>query len=102
MTRIEKVGLFVREKRYWLVLGVLGALIYYAWTGLSRPQGTQEVTFKPARKSCNISGRLRYCIYTAHAGSNGDILYHLHGRNLDEQIWNDGTYFTALVQDEWQ
>ena len=33
---------------------------------------------------------------------NGDVLYHLHGRNLEAEIWNDPTYFTAMVQGHWQ
>jgi enterochelin esterase-like enzyme len=26
----------------------------------------------------------------------------MHGLNLDERIWNDDTYFTVLIQAEWQ
>ncbi|WP_298125212.1 alpha/beta hydrolase-fold protein [Brevundimonas sp.] len=49
-----------------------------------------------------MSGKLRYCIYRAAQGTNGDVLYHLHGRNLDERIWNDDTYLTSLLQAQWQ
>jgi enterochelin esterase-like enzyme len=45
---------------------------------------------------------LRYCIYRAQSGTNGNVVYHLHGRNLDEQIWNDDTYWTSMVQAIWQ
>ncbi len=34
--------------------------------------------------------------------SNEDIIYHFHGRNLDNTIWNDDTYFTSLIQSHWQ
>ena len=58
--------------------------------------------FRPAKESCGTSGPLRYCAYTDRAGANGDVVYHLHGRNLDERVWNDDTYFPALIQAEWQ
>lgn len=82
---------------------VLAALaLYWAWGALTRPQGSQRVPFLPALAACASEGPLRYCVYRDRAGTNGDIVYHLHGRNLDEQAWNDDTYYTALVQAAWQ
>jgi pimeloyl-ACP methyl ester carboxylesterase len=77
-------------------------LLYFAWKEVTRTRGTQTVSFIPAQRKCDTSGPLRYCVYTTAAGVNGDIVYHLHGRNLDEQVWNDDTYFTAMVQAQWQ
>lgn len=87
--------------RKWLILILFLLAGYYAWTKITAPQGVQKVAFIPAEKSCHISGRLNYCIYRAKAGTNGNVVYHLHGRNLDAQIWNDDTYWTALVQADW-
>jgi pimeloyl-ACP methyl ester carboxylesterase len=88
--------------RKWLILTLLIVAGYYAWTRLTAPQGAQKVSFIPASKSCHSAGRLRYCIYRAKSGTNGNVAYHLHGRNLDEQIWNDDTYWTSMVQAHWQ
>jgi len=94
---------FIRKPlRKWLILTLLVVAGYYAWTRLTAPQGDQKVSFIPASKSCYSSGRLKYCIFRAKSGTNGDVVYHLHGRNLDEQIWNDDTYWTSMVQANWQ
>ena len=81
---------------------LLIAGLYYGWGEITRSRGDQEVAFRPAAQSCGAAGALRYCVYKARGGTSGDIVYHLHGRNLDEQTWNDDTYFTALLQSEWQ
>ena len=88
--------------RYWLVAAIVAALIYCAWGQITRTRGDQKVSFRPAAQVCGATGRLRYCVYRDRRGTNGDILYHLHGRKLDERIWNDDTYFTAMLQGEWQ
>lgn len=94
---------FLRKSyRKWLILILIIVAGYYAWTQLTARQGNQKVSFIPASKSCHSSGRLKYCIYRAKSGANGDVVYHLHGRNLDEQIWNDDTYWTSMVQASWQ
>jgi hypothetical protein len=91
-------------RRYWvwgLAALVLVGLLHHGWSRLTRPWGAQTVQFEPAAETCAVSGELRYCIYQARQGSNGDLLYHLHGRNLDEQIWNDDTYLTSMLQAQW-
>lgn len=88
--------------RKWLVLIVALAAAYYAWDKLSAQWGSQKVSFTPASKDCHSDGLLKYCIYLARSGTSEDVVYHLHGRNLDEQIWNDDTYWTAMVQANWQ
>ncbi|WP_370175770.1 alpha/beta hydrolase-fold protein [Sphingobium abikonense] len=94
--------MMTRRYRYWLIAAIIVALIYYAWGEFTRTRGAQKVSFRPAEETCGTSGSLRYCVYRDRRGSNGDVVYHMHGRNLDERIWNDDTYMTALIQSEWQ
>ena len=94
--------MLTRRYRYWLIAALIVALIYYAWGQVTRTRGSQRASFRPAEQTCDAAGRLRYCVYRDPRGTNGDIIYHLHGRNLDEHIWNDDTYLTALIQAEWQ
>lgn len=98
---MKKLGLRHRYV-YWSVPIVLLLALYVAWTLLTERRGNQKVTFRPASERCGVSGPLRYCVYRDRAGTNGDVMYHLHGRNLDERVWNDDTYFPALIQAEWQ
>ena len=94
--------MMTRRYLYWLIAAIIAALIYYAWGQVTRTRGAQKVSFRPAEEACGNSGSLRYCVYRDRRGTNGDVVYHMHGRNLDERIWNDDTYITALVQAEWQ
>ena len=92
-----------RKRGRWILAAVVIALLaYWGWRELTRTRGSQAVRFAAAEKSCGSSGALRYCLYRDPRGTNGDLLYHLPGRNLDEQVWNDDTYYTALLQAEWQ
>lgn len=87
-----------------LILLAVLALAALAWGRLTAPQGEQAVTFTPARQTCGTLEELHYCI-NQPVGSgprSGDWVYHLHGRRLDAQSWNDPGYFTAQVQGEWQ
>ena len=96
------LSMFKRPYRYWLIAALLIVLVYFTWAELTRIRGNQKVSFRPATQACGTAGSLSYCIYQDRRGTNGDIVYHLHGRNLDERIWNDDTYFTAMLQGEWQ
>jgi hypothetical protein len=99
-TRIVSI---MRRPLAWGVAAlVLVALVHHGWSQLTRPWGAQAVAFRPAAESCGTAGELRYCVFRAPQGTNGDVLYHLHGRSLDERIWNDDTYLTALLQAQWQ
>lgn len=89
-------------RRRWLILALIVASLYFAWSRVTAPQGVQRVQFVPANESCGSAERMQYCVFRARAGTNGDVVYQLHGRNLDEHVWNDDTYWTALVQAEWQ
>jgi hypothetical protein len=85
-----------------ILLAAAAAAAGWGWQQLSRPWGVQNVGFTPAHQQCSQQGRLRYCVHRAAGGVNGDVVYHLHGRNLEAEVWNDPSYFTALVQRQWQ
>jgi pimeloyl-ACP methyl ester carboxylesterase len=85
-----------------LMLLLAAVAAWWAWQQLGRPWGDQAVNFTPARQQCDQQGQLRYCVNRAAGGVNGDVVYHLHGRNLEAEIWNDPSYFTAMVQAYWQ
>jgi hypothetical protein len=92
-------------RRRTILLGVVAALLafgYWGWRTLTAPQGAQTAAFTPALEECATDGPMKYCIYRARGGTNGDIVYHLHARNLDERVWNDATYYTGLLQAQWQ
>lgn len=94
-----------RIRQRWLViLGVIAFawVSHLGWKELTNPWGAQKVSFTKADEDCGASGPLRYCVYLAANGVNGDVLYHLHGRGLDERVWNDDTYLTAMLQAQWE
>jgi hypothetical protein len=95
-------ALFRPPYRRWTMLAVVAALLYYGWGQVTRTRGAQKVAFRPAAKQCGTIDKLRYCIYRDRRGTSKDVLFHLHARNLDEQIWNDDTYLTTMIQSEWQ
>ncbi|OWQ85291.1 esterase [Roseateles aquatilis] len=100
---MQRLNLVWRKPwRYLAIALMAAAALYGAWAELTRTRGSQAVTFVPAKQECAIAGPLRYCVNRAVGGTNGDFVYHLHGRGLDEQIWNDDTYFTAMLQARWQ
>jgi enterochelin esterase-like enzyme len=75
---------------------------YWSWNYFTGPTGSQRVIFTPTLPQHFESGNLKYTIYQAENGVSDDVIYHLHGRNLDASIWNDDTYFTSLIQAYWQ
>lgn len=93
------------KKRVSLFASILIALLlagYLSWNYFTGRDGNQKVIFTPARAQSFTSGNLNYTVYQAANGVSDDIIYHLHGRNLDASIWNDDTYFTSQVQAYWQ
>ena len=98
----ENLSSWLRRNRIWLIAIIAVAALQGSWSQITRTRGAQKVAFAPSFSTCGGRGDLRYCIYRAAGGTSDDVLYHLHGRNLDEQVWNDETYFTAQVQAEWQ
>lgn len=93
-----------RRQRFFFAftLLLLAGLCTYSWQRWSQPWGDQAVKFTPAQQECGQEGQLRYCINQDSGGVNGDWLYHLHGRKLEETIWNDPSYMTAMIQGAWQ
>jgi enterochelin esterase-like enzyme len=85
-----------------VLVATLGVAGYFAWAEITRVRGTQTVAFRPAQQECAVRGPLRFCINKAAQGVNGDVVYHLHGRNMDERVWNDDSYLTAMLQAHWQ
>jgi hypothetical protein len=93
------------RKKLLIFFSVLIALLmagYLSWNYFTRPTGSQKVIFTPARAQSFTSGNLTYTVYRAENGVSDDIIYHLHGRNLDASVWNDDTYSTSQVQAYWQ
>jgi pimeloyl-ACP methyl ester carboxylesterase len=93
------------KKKLIIFLSILIALLiagYLIWNYFTSPTGNQKVIFTPAHSQHFTSGNLNYTIYRAENGVSDDIIYHLHGRNLDASVWNDDTYFTSLLQAYWQ
>jgi pimeloyl-ACP methyl ester carboxylesterase len=75
---------------------------YFAWNYFAAPTGAQKVTFIPAQSQQFTAGNLNYAVFRAENGVSDDVIYYLHGRNLDVSIWNDDTYFTSQLQAYWQ
>ena len=54
---------------------------------ITTPLGEMQVAYEPSSKNCGSGGNQnswKYCIYTAKQGTGTDVIYLLHGRNLDE------------------
>jgi hypothetical protein len=90
-------------KKFWIVLLILIGVSFYIWNFISSRPGEQKVTYEPSIKECfSVENEsTRYCVHKAKQGNNGGIVYHLHGRNLDEHTWNDDTFYTSLIQNYW-
>lgn len=94
----------ISTKTLFIVASLLLLLIggYWLWTYFTSPSGSQKVSFIPAQAQKFTSGNLNFTVYRAENGVSEDVIYHLHGRNMDDSIWNDDTYYTSLVQSSWQ
>lgn len=92
-------------KRHWGLGGLLVAIgLFLAWFFFAAPMGRQKVSYEPSSKECftdEPGHAWKYCIYSPSQGSNGGLAYHFHGRGLDENSWNDDTYYTAMIQKYW-
>ncbi|HEX8248933.1 MAG TPA: alpha/beta hydrolase-fold protein [Pyrinomonadaceae bacterium] len=85
-----------------LLLIALTVAGYFVWNYFTSPHWDQKVKFTPAQPQQFSEGKLKYTVYRAENGVSDDVIYHLHGRNLDASVWNDDTYFTSQVQAFWQ
>ena len=80
---------------------VLFVLCFWAWEKITSPYGDQRVGYLAASKECFSEESFKYCVYQAKQGTNGAVAYHLHGKSLDENSWNDDTYYTSMLQKSW-
>lgn len=90
--------------RWKLLLAFFAGYFILTWgrQTATAPWGDQQVRFEAAHKECFKETRFRYCIYQpAQVRPNGNLVYFLHGRNLDENIWNDDTFYTSMIQKHW-
>jgi pimeloyl-ACP methyl ester carboxylesterase len=93
------------KKKLLVFFSILIAILiggYLTWNYLTRRTGDQKVIFTPASAEHFTSGNLNYTVYQAENGVSDDVIYYLHGRNLEVSVWNDDTYFTSQVQAYWQ
>lgn len=99
---MNSITISVKKLKLFLILIIISFSAYWVWGKLTSPWGVQKVNFKPSISDTFTNGKLNFSIYKASNGVNEDIVYHFHGRNLDNNIWNDDTYFTSLIQLHWQ
>lgn len=96
------MNISIRKIKIFCVFLVALLSIYLIWGKLTSPYGVQKVSFTPSKSEAFTKEKLNFSIYRASTGVNQDVIYHFHGRNLDNTIWNDDTYFTSLIQSHWQ
>lgn len=99
---MKTISIPIRIIKIILVFLLLAFIIYFVYGKLTKPLGVQKVSFTYSKEDTYSKGKMKFSVFKASSGVNQDIIYHFHGRNLDHTIWNDDTYFTALVQSHWQ
>ncbi|NBA88287.1 esterase [Emticicia sp. CRIBPO] len=99
---MKSVSISIKKIKIFGVILILLLSIYLIWGKLTSPYGVQKVSFIPSKSEKFTKGKLSFIVYKASTGVSEDIIYHFHGRNLDNTIWNDDTYFTSLIQSHWQ
>ncbi len=99
---MKSINISIKKIKILCIILILSLSIYFIWGKLSSPLGVQKVSFIPSKSETFTKGKLSFSIYRAESGVNEDVVYHFHGRNLDNTIWNDDTYFTSLIQSQWQ
>jgi hypothetical protein len=99
---IKSITIPIKRLIVFAVILLFSFIIYLIWGKLTKPYGVQKVHFTPSQSVKFTSGKLSFVIYKASSGVNQDIIYHFHGRNLDNTIWNDDTYYTSMIQSYWQ
>lgn len=99
---MKSITISIKKLRIFFMVLISLFCIYWLWGKLSSPWGFQKVSFTASDVETFTKGNLSFSIYKANTGVSEDIIYHFHGRNLDNTIWNDETYFTSLIQSHWQ
>lgn len=44
----------------------------------------------------------KYCVYKGVEGEGRGLIYHLHGRNLDQHSWGNQDYYTGMLYQSWR
>jgi hypothetical protein len=99
---MKSINISIKKIITFFVFLFLVLSLYLIYKKCTSPYGVQKVSFIPSKSEKFTQGKLSFVIYTSSTGVNQDIIYHFHGRNLDNTIWNDDTYYTALIQSSWQ
>jgi S-formylglutathione hydrolase FrmB len=88
-------------KKIIAALLVFFAILFFCWNYFLSPKKKKSIVFEPANKECFVEEIFEYCIYKAKQGTNGSVAYHFHGKDNNAHSWNDATYYTAMIQDNW-
>ncbi len=99
---MKSINISIKKIIICCIFLILLLSLYLIWGKLTSPYGVQKVSFIPSKSEKFTKGKLSFVIYRASNGVNQDIIYHFHGRNIDNTIWYDDTYFTSLIQSYWQ
>lgn len=99
---MKSITISYRKLKLLLIAVILIVILYVIWQKITSPYGVQKVSFIPSKAQKFTQGKLSFTIYRATSGVNEDVIYHFHGRNLDDAIWNDDTYYTSMLQLHWQ
>jgi predicted esterase len=99
---MKSISISVSKLKFIAILLISALILYMIWQKITSPYGIQKVSFIPSKSVNFTRGKLSFTIYKAASGVNEDVIYHFHGRNLDDGIWNDETYYTSLIQSNWQ
>jgi S-formylglutathione hydrolase FrmB len=102
MEEIKSIKIPIKYIKIIMVILTILVTTYLIWGKITSPYGVQKVSFIPSKSEKFNKGKLNFTIYKAASGVNEDVIYHFHGRNLDDAIWNDDTYYTSLIQSNWQ
>ena len=62
------------------ILFGLAVIANVSWSRFGKPIGDQVVHFEPAIKHCDQIGALKYCVYTARAGTTGTDTFSVTAR----------------------
>lgn len=99
---MKSITISHRKIKFILISVIFVVILYVIWQKITSPYGVQKVSFIPSKAEKFTHGKLSFTIYRATSGVNEDVIYHFHGRNLDDAIWNDDTYYTSMLQLHWQ
>lgn len=86
---------------------IVGGLAVWSWFHFASPQGEQKVKYTPSIRECfgspeGAARAWKACTHRPPSGTtNGHIAYLLHGRNMDELVWNNDTLYTSMIQQYW-